>query len=130
MSTLRKTELAARISRTLLIAFVALTMGSLLVGFFIGYWSEILTGVVASGAIMATTAFTTGKMAASDGPALGWVGIDYIVKVIIIAATMLLAKFIFVFNVTVVGVVVIVALVVALIAQVGAVLSKQSASQW
>lgn len=125
MKTLRNTESSRKITRGLLWGFVALVAGTLIAGFLVpGEWSAFILGLGAAVIIMAITAFTTKKMADSTDWVVGWVALDYVVKIVTIAAAILSAKYIFELNIRVVGFVIIAAVCITLLAQIAILLNR------
>ncbi len=73
-------------------------------------WASAALGAVASAAVIATSMFTTGKFATSQSPRFGWIALDYGVKLVAIAGSLILAKNVAGLDVKVVGALVILAI--------------------
>lgn len=57
--------------------------------------------------MFAVSSFTTAKMARSEIPSVGWVALDYVVKIALVAGALISAKYVEVLNLHVVAALVI-----------------------
>ncbi len=75
-------------------AFVLLVVLTVLAVFFLPdqSWVDALIGIVAGGLIIGISAITLDKMVDADGLAVGWLVIDYVAKILVAAAAILITK--------------------------------------
>lgn len=83
-------------------------------------WFSALVGLLAGLVMFAASWFTTNRAAQSDVPHVGWIALDYVVKVAITAGVLFWAKAVDYLNVVTVGVLLIAAVLLNMVAQVAA----------
>lgn len=83
-------------------------------------WASVAVGIVAGLAILLVSMWTTTKVARSEVPHVGWVALDYVIKIAICAAVILWARAVGYLSVGVVGLLVIVAIVLGILVQLTA----------
>lgn len=127
MLTLEIREYQSRVRRRLTWAFVVISVVTLAFGVFLPGRPliSVLLGVTAAGALLATTTYTMNRMVNAEGMALGWVAIDYLVKVVVVIGTLLVAKYVAIFDPIVVAIAVVMAIVATAAIQVSSVKMKQ-----
>lgn len=129
MKTLMLITYRDRLRRGLLYSFGAVAVIALGVAFLLPgrpLWSA-LVGVAAAGVIFGSSAISISKMVDSVDLGIGWLALDYLVKIAAIAGSVLLAKYWSVLDPLVVAGIVIAAVVVSLVMQLLAIQKKQSA---
>lgn len=100
MLTLEIREYQGRVRRRLAYAFVAISIVTVVVAFLLPGRPLLsgLLGIAASGALLATSAYTMNRMVDTEGMAVGWVAVDYLVKVVVVIGSLLLAKYVTIFD--------------------------------
>lgn len=127
MLTLEIREYQNRVRRRLAYAFVGIAVVTCVVGFLLPGRPLLsaLLGIVGAGLLLATSAYTMNRMVTTEGMAVGWVAIDYLVKVIVVIGSLLLSKYVSVFDPVAVAVALVLAILATSAIQVTAVRMKQ-----
>lgn len=127
MLTLEIREYQNRVKKRLAVAFAGIALITTIVGIFLPEKPllSVALGLAAAGVLLLTTTYTMNRMVSEEGMAVGWVAIDYLVKVVVVIGTLLLSKYVSVFNPVVVAVALVLAILATAAIQVSSVRMKQ-----
>lgn len=121
MTSLTLVKKVRKMGSALLIAGAFMTLVAFALGLFVpGHpWPSAGLGLAASLAMFAVSLFTTKRTALAKHPTVLWIALDYLAKVILVGAALVLAKTLAFFDVVVVAIIVAVAVVASVVAQAG-----------
>jgi hypothetical protein len=120
MKTLRLIQYSARLRKAMFWAFIGIAAVSIVIGFLLPgrpIWSALI-GVLGSAVVLGMSAFSIAKMVDSDDLGVGWLAVDYVVKIAAIAGVTLVPKFLGGFNLGLIAGIVIISVVVTMAIQV------------
>ncbi len=80
-------------------------------------WRSVLLGTAVSLVMFTVSLFTTRRTALADRPGLGWIALDFLIKIILIGVTLFFARSVSGFEVRVIAIVVVVGLLANVVAQ-------------
>lgn len=129
MLTLEIRDYQNRVKKRLAVAFVGIAVVTTILGLFLPErpLPSVGLGLVAAAILLGTTTYTMNRMVSEEGMAIGWVAVDYLVKVVVVIGTLLIAKYAGMFNPVVVAVALVLAILATAAIQVGSVRMKQHA---
>lgn len=127
MQTLEIREYQGRVRRSLIVVFVVISIGTLVASFFLPGRPLLSAGlgILAVGVMLVTSAYTMNRMANTEGLAAGWVAVDFVVKAAVILGSLLLARYVSVFDTIPVAIALVLAIFSTSLVHVTAVKAKQ-----